>query len=127
VSSFSPYFEHHIPAHADDPAFTSLRGLSDLVAIEIRTGGQAETYHLWFEAGRLAQGEPPAGKEPRARFAMSREAFESIVGGELAPQMAFFTGRLRIHGDMLFGLQLGTLLAGLFRRHPWRSTEVACG
>jgi hypothetical protein len=60
----------------------------------------------------------------RTKFALARATFESIAAAELTPQAAFFTLRLGIHGDVLFGLQIGTLLAGFFRRHPWRAVEA---
>jgi hypothetical protein len=127
VSALRPFFEQHVPAHAHDPAFTSLRGLSDVVAIAVRCGDRTETHHLWFERGRLAQGTPPSHTTPRTTFAVSHATFQQIVAAEIAPHTAFFTGRLTIHGDVLFGLQVGTLLASFFRRHPWRSPEATRG
>lgn len=117
------YFDEFIPARADDPAFTSLRGLSDVIAIEVRGDHGAEIFHLWFEDGRLRQGAPETGAPARTTFALDRATFEAIAAGELAPQTAFFDLRLTIRGDVLLGLQIGTLLAGFFRRHPWPAPQ----
>lgn len=120
MSELTGFFTQHVPGHADDPALTSLRGLSDVVAITIASpAGGDQIFHLWFEGGVLRQGEPPANATPRTTFRLDRPVFEAVVAGQLAPQLAFFTRRLGIHGDILFGLQLGALLAGFFRRHPW--------
>lgn len=120
-----PYFEAHVPSHADDPAFTSLRGLNDVVAITLIGAERDETYHLWFDDSALQQGTPPEGQSARTTFRLDHATFAKVVAGELAPQTAFFTLKLGISGDVLFGLQIGTLLAGFFKRHPWRAEEPA--
>lgn len=120
MRDLTDFFTRHVPEHADDPAFTSLRGLSDVVAITVASPASGEeTFRLWFEGGALRQGEPPESATPRTTFRLERPVFEAVVAGQLTPQVAFFTRRLGVHGDILFGLQLGTLLAGFFRRHPW--------
>ena len=125
MSAHRDFFERHIPTYVDDPAFTSLRGLSDVVAIRITNGSEEERHHLWFENGTLQQGDPPRDQAVRTEFRLSDVTFARAVAGELSPQVAFFTMRLAIEGDVLFGLQLGTLLAGFFKRHPWRAEETA--
>jgi len=125
VNAIDLFFAEHIPAHQDDAAFTSLRGLSDVVAICIETDGHEQCHRLWFEAGQLCQGDPGADAPIRTTFRMSDDVFSRIAAGDLAPQMAFFSRRLSIEGDVLFGLQLGTLLGGFFRRHPWRPEAVS--
>jgi hypothetical protein len=120
VRAIDHFFTEHIPAHQGDAAFTSLRGLSDVVAICIEDAGQEKCHRLWFDEGRLCQGAPAEEAPIRTTFRMRAEIFTRIASGDLAPQAAFFTKRLAIEGDVLFGLQLGTLLGGFYRRHPWR-------
>lgn len=57
---------------------------------------------------------PPAvsggGGAADCRLALSRADFAAIVKGELDPQTAYFTGRLRIEGSIGLAMQLGGLL-----------------
>ena len=38
------------------------------------------------------------------------EDFKQIVSGDLNPQMAFMSGKLRVEGDMSLAMQLGSIL-----------------
>lgn len=44
----------------------------------------------------------------RVKVAMAD--FVSIAEGDLNPQMAFMTGKLKVEGDMSLAMQLGTIL-----------------
>ncbi len=44
-------------------------------------------------------------------LSMSLANFEQMLAGDLNPQMAFMTGKLKIDGDMSLAMQLGQLLA----------------
>ncbi|RMF07558.1 MAG: sterol-binding protein [Alphaproteobacteria bacterium] len=43
-------------------------------------------------------------------LSMSLADFENMLAGDLNPQMAFMTGKLKVTGDMALAMQLGQLL-----------------
>jgi putative sterol carrier protein len=42
---------------------------------------------------------------------VSMDNFVQIASGDLNPQMAFMTGKLRVEGDMSLAMQLGSILS----------------
>lgn len=116
----SRFFERFIPAHLDDRAFTEVRKLDDVVGIVIErtdpAGRLVRFRHREFQILR-----PDAQVEPRCVFSMDLETFEQIVAGKIPPQQAFFSKRIRIAGEVIFALKLGSLLEGFFQRHPYEA------
>ena len=41
---------------------------------------------------------------------VTMDDFKSIASGDLNPQMAFMSGKLRVEGDMSLAMQLGSIL-----------------
>jgi predicted lipid carrier protein YhbT len=57
-------------------------------------------------------------------FAVDSATFLEIAAGRLAPQRAFFTGRVRISGNIELGLKVATVLAKFFLEHPFVAESV---
>ena len=50
-------------------------------------------------------------QEADATMKVTKENFEKIVLGELNPQLAFLTGKIKLKGDMSAALEFGPALA----------------
>jgi putative sterol carrier protein len=48
--------------------------------------------------------------DPNITITVSEENWMAIVGGTLAPQMAFLTGKIKIKGDMSLAMKLQSLM-----------------
>ncbi|MFC3052437.1 SCP2 sterol-binding domain-containing protein [Kordiimonas pumila] len=51
-----------------------------------------------------------ADTEADCTITVTKDNFLQIVEGDLNPQMAFMTGKLRVEGDMSLAMQLGSIL-----------------
>lgn len=56
---------------------------------------------------RITTGETPSSS---CRIEISDSDFVRLMSGELSPQIAFVTGKLRVQGDLSVALKLGKLL-----------------
>lgn len=117
------YFTRYIPDHMRDSAFDDVRFLDEIVGVGIPESDPPLRY-MRFRGGRFELLPSSATFRPRCFFHLESGAFEGIVGGETAPQSAFFEKRVRISGDIIFALKLASLLEDFFRRHPYRAAGV---
>src|SRR5687767_6128778 len=67
----------------------------------------------WYIDLTQASYEVVAGqlKEPRVTVTMSANDFVALSFGELNPQLAFMTGRLKVRGDLSLALKLQLIIA----------------
>ncbi|MBI4042608.1 MAG: SCP2 sterol-binding domain-containing protein [Deltaproteobacteria bacterium] len=56
---------------------------------------------------RITPAETPS---PSCRIEISDNDFVRLISGELSPQIAFVTGKLRVQGDLSIALKFGKLL-----------------
>jgi hypothetical protein len=66
----------------------------------------------WWVDATKSGGEVGAGAHPGAKctIIMSDSDFLDLVNGKLNAQAAFFTGKLKIQGDVSLALMLGSVL-----------------
>lgn len=57
-------------------------------------------------------------------FALDAATFLEIAAGRLPPQRAFFTGRIRITGNIELGLKVATVLSKFFSEYPFVAESV---
>jgi nucleoside-diphosphate-sugar epimerase/predicted lipid carrier protein YhbT len=57
-------------------------------------------------------------------FAMNSATFLEIAAGRVPPQRAFFTGQVRITGNIELGLKVATVLAKFFLEYPFVAEPV---
>jgi predicted lipid carrier protein YhbT len=57
-------------------------------------------------------------------FSLGSASFLEIAAGRLSPQLAFFTKRVRITGNMELGLKVATVLAKFFKEYPFVAESV---
>ena len=62
---------------------------------------------LTTPGGKVSEG---AGSSPNCTVTMEDENFVKLVSGQLNPQMAFMTGKLKVAGNMGLALKLATIL-----------------
>ncbi|MCB2154084.1 SCP2 sterol-binding domain-containing protein [bacterium] len=63
--------------------------------------------------------------EPVCTYRLAASTFLKIAAGDWSPQRAVFTGKLRIGGDKLLAVRLGSLLESVFRRIPWDGSPAS--
>jgi nucleoside-diphosphate-sugar epimerase len=98
---------------------------------------QVREYFEVFLAERTNQNLLPDLKRLSARFSISitdqpgscwfavdGATFLEIAAGRLPPQRAFFTGRIRITGDIELGLKVATVLSKFFSEYPFVAESV---
>ena len=61
---------------------------------------------LVIDGGTISREDGPAD----VTLTLSQEDLGSILSGDLNPQMAFMTGRLKVAGDMSLAMQLASVL-----------------
>ena len=87
-----------------------------VAALNERLGGRgfdATAKFVFDGAGAImldAGGARAGDKAADVTLIASAETFEAIFAGELSPTGAFFSGRLRIEGDMGLAMKLGSAL-----------------
>lgn len=111
------YFTEYLPRFLHRQLIPSLSSLSTVIAI--RPGG-GRPWSVRIEKGtmtEIAEGDDP---DVRASYTIDRATFLGIVRDEIAPQKAFFKGKIRIDGDILHGLKVAVVLGEFFHRYPWK-------
>lgn len=64
------------------------------------------------------------GTGPECAFAVDSTTFLEIAAGRLPPQRAFFTGRVRITGNIELGLKVATVLGKFFVQFPFVAEAI---
>jgi alkyl sulfatase BDS1-like metallo-beta-lactamase superfamily hydrolase len=74
-----------------------------------RADGGVDTYTLQLEGGRARTVRGPDGPDPRLTITMDAAEFLRLVSGNSDPMRAYFTGRIKLGGDIMVAAKLATL------------------
>jgi alkyl sulfatase BDS1-like metallo-beta-lactamase superfamily hydrolase len=74
-----------------------------------RADGGVDTYQLELEDGRAHVIRGTDGPEPRLTITMDAVEFLRLVSGQSDPMRAYFTGQIKLAGDIMVAAKLATL------------------
>ncbi len=106
VETAREYFEQKIPEIIQQRA-DRLKSIGAIYEFQI-TGDDGGTWTLNLKEEPAYIQEESAG-EPDCTVVMQDMAFVKMINGDLKPQMAFLTGKLKVTGNMGLALKLTTL------------------
>ena len=74
-----------------------------------RADGGTDTYDLHLEGGHARTSRGTDGGDPRLTITMDGSEFLRLVSGTSDPMRAYFTGRIKLAGDIMVAAKLATL------------------
>jgi putative sterol carrier protein len=74
-----------------------------------RADGGVDTYDLQIKDGRARTIRGTGGVDPRLTITMDGPEFLRLVSGNADPMRAYFTGRIKLAGDIMVAAKLATL------------------
>ena len=77
-------------------------GQSALVQWDIRVADGVRTYQVNFADGKCSPSRGANAADPRVTLDLALPDFLRVITGKLAGPQAFFTGKLKLKGDMMF-------------------------
>lgn len=106
VETAREYFEDRIPVILNDRHDT-LKNINAVYEFQI-TGDEGGVWMLNLRDEPFSIAEKHAG-EPDCTVVMQDDFFVNMINGNLKPQMAFLTGKLKVTGNMGLALKLTNL------------------
>lgn len=101
------YFEQKVPQNLKERA-DRLAEIGAIYEFQISgPGGGTWTLDLSQAAGKVAAG---SSGQAQCTVSISDENFVKLISGQLNPQMAFMTGKLKVTGNMGLALKLQKIL-----------------
>jgi putative sterol carrier protein len=79
------------------------RGQAAVIQWDIKTPKDTVSYQITVEDGKCAFVKGAPGKA-RVTLTAALPDFLRVITGQLAGQQAFFTGKLKLSGDMMFAM-----------------------
>ena len=110
------YLREWLPSRLSENENRLLLSIGVPVSFDLHDGAESRRWVVQQMGDGLAFVESEA---PACSYRMAAETLLRIAAGEWSPQRALFTGKLRIGGDKLLAVRLGSLLDSVFRRIPW--------
>jgi len=117
IGPVQEYFEVFLAERTNQNLLPDLKRLSARCAISIKDK-PGSTWLLDLQQGVL-RSISRHGTGSECSFAVDSATFLEIAAGRLPPQRAFFTGRVRITGNIELGLRVATVLAKFFLQYPF--------
>jgi len=114
------FFEEYLPGFIGKALIPNLFSVSTAFTIDL---GQEELgrWGLAIEKGTLTEIRSGGIADGSFTFRLGPDTFLKIVSGEQNPQMAFFTGKVKIDGDMIQALKIATVLSEFFTKYPYKA------
>jgi predicted lipid carrier protein YhbT len=118
------YFEVFLAERTNQHLLPDLRRLSARFSILVKD--QPEPPWLLDIQDGVLTSISRDGMPPACSFALDSVTFLEIAAGQLPPKQAFFTGRIRITGNVELGLKVATVLAKFFSQYPFVAESNGC-
>ena len=98
-AALTKVFEGMIKAFLADKA----KGQSAIIQWDIKTPKDTQSYQVNVNDGKctFTKGAP---QKPRVTLAAALPDFLRVITGQVAGQQAFFSGKLKLSGDMMFAM-----------------------
>ncbi len=103
------YFEQKVPANLKEKG-DRLAGINAIYEFQIQgNDGGTWVLDLTVPGGKVTAGSAGGGNA-NCTVVISDENFIKLISGQLNPQMAFMTGKLKVTGNMGLALKLQKIL-----------------
>lgn len=113
------FFEQYLQGFVGKALIPNLFSVSTAFTIDLGQG--ADRWGLAIDKGTLAEIRPGGIADGSFTFRLEPDTFINIVSGEQNPQIAFFTGKVKIDGDMIQALKIATVLSEFFTKYPYKA------
>lgn len=118
------YFEEFLPQTLGKSLVARIESLHLVLAFSIEGEGGGD-WTLVLEGGKLAEINEGSKEGVEIRYRLDEHSFLEVVSGKLSPQKAFFSGRVKIEGDILKALKMAVIFQGFFREYPFMASQLS--
>lgn len=112
------FFEEYLSGFVGKALIPNLFSISTAFTIDLGHG--VDRWGLAIEKGTLTEIRRGGISDGSFTYRLGSDTFLNIVSGEQDPRMAFFTGKVKIDGDMVQALKVATVLSEFFSKYPYK-------
>jgi len=118
MSRCGEYFETFLPEIIGKSLIAKMESLNLTFCISIPDEGD---WTVFLDGGKLKRIEVGKSKGVEVCYTLDQETFLNVVTGKVSSQRAFFSGKVKIEGDMLKALKFANIFQHFVERYPFTS------